>query len=55
MSKQRIGTLMGKPIIKGDINLKTSNEIHISELTDTNYEIAGEEEIKDIAGKILNK
>lgn len=30
--KKRIGILEGKPIITGDKNLKTSNEIHISDL-----------------------
>lgn len=30
--KKRIGSLLGKPIIQGDTNLKTSNEVHISEL-----------------------
>lgn len=32
MTKKRIGTIYGSPIIEGDKNLKTSNEIHISEL-----------------------
>ena len=31
--KKRIGSLLGKPIIQGDINLKTNNEIHIKELS----------------------
>ena len=30
--KRRIGFLKGKPIIEGDLNLKTNNEISISEL-----------------------
>ena len=30
--KKRIGTLYNKPIIEGDINLKTPNEIHKNEL-----------------------
>lgn len=30
--KKRIGTLYNKPIIEGDINLKTPNEIHKDEL-----------------------
>lgn len=30
--KKRIGSLKGKPIIEGDINLKNASEIHISEL-----------------------
>lgn len=30
--KKRIGTIYNKPIIEGDINLKTTNEIHKSEL-----------------------
>lgn len=30
--KKRIGTIYNKPIIEGDINLKTPNEIHKSEL-----------------------
>lgn len=32
MTKKRIGTIYGSPIIEGDKNLKTSNEIHVSEL-----------------------
>ena len=35
MTKKRIGTIYGSPIIEGDKNLKTSNEIHISELNGT--------------------
>ena len=30
--KRKIGTIYNKPIIEGDINLKTPNEIHKSEL-----------------------
>ena len=30
--KKRIGSLYGKPIIEGDINLKNASEIHISDL-----------------------
>lgn len=44
--KKRIGNLRGKPIIEGDKNLMTSNEVHVSELggggaeedNDTEYE-----------------
>lgn len=36
--KKRIGNLRGKPIIEGDINLKTNNEIHKSELYKTHSE-----------------
>ena len=32
MSKKRIGWLKGKPIIEGDKNECTNNEIHITEL-----------------------
>lgn len=32
MTKKRIGTIYGSPIVEGDKNLKTSNEIHVSEL-----------------------
>ena len=32
MTKKRVGTIYGSPIIEGDKNLKTSNEIHVSEL-----------------------
>lgn len=32
MSKRKIGEIYNKPIIEGDINLKTPNEIHKSEL-----------------------
>lgn len=31
--KRKIGEIYNKPIIEGDINLKTSNEIHKSELS----------------------
>lgn len=33
MGKRKIGEIYNKPIIEGDINLKTSNEIHKSELS----------------------
>ena len=31
--KRKIGEIYNKPIIEGDINLKTPNEIHKSELS----------------------
>lgn len=37
--KRRIGFLKGKPIIEGDLNLKTNNEISISELMGESSEI----------------
>lgn len=36
MGKKRIGFIYNKPIIDGDINLRTSNEIHKSELYKSN-------------------
>lgn len=33
MGKRKIGEIYNKPIIEGDINLKTPNEIHKSELS----------------------
>lgn len=36
MSKNRIGILRGKPIVEGDKNVVTSNEIHISDLSSSN-------------------
>lgn len=56
MGKQRIGTLLGgKPIIKGDMNLKTANEIHISELIEAGYELASNEEIRAVAKSVFSK
>lgn len=40
--KKKVGELYGKPIIEGDKNLKTNNEVHISELT------AGEENVGSV-------
>lgn len=34
MSKNRIGILRGKPIVEGDKNIVTSNEIHISDFNE---------------------
>ena len=36
--KKRIGTIYGTPIVEGDKNLKTTNEVHISELGGGNTE-----------------
>lgn len=30
--KRKIGEIYNKPVIEGDANLKTSNEIHVKEL-----------------------
>lgn len=36
--KKKIGTLYGKPIVEGDINLITNNEIHINNLNSNKNE-----------------
>ena len=51
--KKRIGNLLGKPIIQGDINLKTNNEIHIKELSAGGGSLGGEAstiEYLDVSG-----
>lgn len=51
--KRRIGILKGKPIIEGDINLKTSNEIHVKQLSGGSGESGGESsniEYLDVSG-----
>ena len=40
--KKRIGNLRGKPIIEGDKNLMTANELHIDSLGKSNNEEGGE-------------
>ena len=37
--KRKIGEIYNKPIIEGDINLKTPNEIHKSELGGGGYKM----------------
>ena len=44
--KKRIGTLYNKPIIEGDINLKTPNEIHKDELSSNNSQGGGSDKIE---------
>lgn len=44
--KRKIGTIYNKPIVEGDINLKSLNEIHRSELSGNNS--AGESESNNV-------
>lgn len=56
--KRRIGILKGKPIIEGDINLKTSNEIHVKQLSGGSGESGGEAsniEYLDVSGSEVGK
>ncbi|MDE5976930.1 MAG: hypothetical protein K2G70_00475 [Turicibacter sp.] len=64
MSKRKIGSLKGYPIIEGDMNLKKKNEIHISQLIknidstpdnpdEQDYTIASKEDIDDVCANIL--
>ena len=46
MTKKRIGTIYGSPIIEGDKNLKTSNEIHVSELGGGEGNTSGIEDVR---------
>lgn len=61
--KKKVGEILGIPIITGDINLKTENEIHVSQLLYMNdpdnppihdvYEFATETDINKVADNIL--
>lgn len=42
MGKRKIGEIYNKPIVEGDINLKTPNEIHKSELSGGGNNSSGE-------------
>ena len=42
MGKRKIGEIYNKPIVEGDINLKTPNEIHKSELSGGGGSSSGE-------------
>ena len=54
MTKKRIGTIYGSPIIEGDKNLKTSNEIHVSELGGGEGNTSGIEDKRYYMGDVLD-
>ena len=55
MGKRKIGEIYNKPIVEGDINLKTPNEIHKSELSggggNSSGELASPYYIKNVYNK----